>query len=30
MSFPVLEQYKTQFPTHAALIEEFQTMYNKK
>lgn len=30
MSFPVLEQYKTQFPAHAELISEFQNLYNKK
>lgn len=30
MSFPILDQYKTQFPNHSTAIEEFQTLYNKK
>lgn len=30
MSFPVLDQYKTQFPAQADLISQFQNLYQKK
>jgi hypothetical protein len=30
MSFPVLEEYKTHFPAHAHIIDQFTVFYAKK
>lgn len=30
MSFPVLKEYSTKFPNHAALISEFEPLFSKK